>query len=115
MIADFCHASCNHIQGPIHFNENRIQEVSKLYILQYRTTYVNGTQIHNINNGGLTNRMSLIPVAYVCRDSKNLEFEENKNSIWPGIMSTVFNLSQKSIFYVIQIISHTMGSQERNL
>ena len=94
VIADFYHVSYIyiHCQDPVHFDENGIREVSKLYVLQYRTSYVNGTQIHDIDKGGLTYRTSLIPVAYVCRDSKNLEFvEENKNSIWPGIMSVQRN------------------------
>ena len=54
-------------------------------MLQYRITYTNRSFIHNIE-GGLSDRLRLVPVAYLRKGSERLEFvEEGKNSIWPGI------------------------------
>ena len=80
------------IQGPVHFDENGIRNVTKLQVLQYRTTYVNGTPISH--EGDLSYRLRLIAVAYIREDSESLEFVgKDKNGIWPGMQVTcILNL-----------------------
>ena len=79
---------CNsliYIQGQVHFDENGIRdsEVSKLQVLQYRTTYINGTPI--CDEGGLSYRLRLVAVGYVREGDVDMEFVgEDKDSIWPG-------------------------------
>ena len=77
------------MQGPVHFGENGIRdsEVTKLQVLQYRTTYINGTPIHD--EGGLSHRLTPIVVAYVREDDEGLKFlGEDRNHLWPGIQVT---------------------------
>ena len=73
-------------QGPVHFNQNGIRDITELQVLQYRTTVINGSYIHD-GEGGLSNRLRLVPVAYLRENSERLEFvEEGKNSLWPGAL-----------------------------
>ena len=80
------------IQGPVHFDENGIRDVTELQVLQYRTTYANGTPISH--EGDLSYRLRLIAVAYIREDSESLEFVgKDKNGIWPGMQVTcILNL-----------------------
>lgn len=75
------------MQGPVHFDGNGIRDITELRVLQYRTTYINGTPISG--EGGLITpngtRLKLIDVAYMSKDNRSLEFlEGDRNSIWPG-------------------------------
>ena len=61
-------------------------------MLQYRTTYPNGSLIVGENDGGtscnatLDQKLRLIVVAYVRDDTASLEFQINdKNDIWPSM------------------------------
>ena len=78
-------------QGPIHFDENGIRHVNahELRVLQYRTTYMNGTPIASERgqNTSLSNRLKLVEVAHL--DNGSLKFPVgNKNSVWPGTLLT---------------------------
>ena len=80
------------IQGPVHFDENGIRDVTELQVLQYRTTYVNGTPISH--EGDLSYRLRPIAVAYIRKDSESLEFVgKDKNGIWPGMRGIVLVVS----------------------
>ena len=72
------------LKGPVRFDENGIRDVTELRVLQYRATHINGTPIHR--DGNLSQRLKLIDVAYVKRESiKGIEFVAgNKDDIWPG-------------------------------
>ena len=65
-------------------------------MLQYRTTYVNGTPISH--EGNVSYRLRLIAVAYIRKDSESLEFVgKDKKSIWPGMQVTYITV------YVIMV------------
>ena len=64
--------------------------MNELRVLQYRTTYVNGTPIHH--DGSLSQRLKFIDVAYVERENESLHFVIRSNDIWPG-----FNFSTMHI------------------
>ena len=67
----------SHIQGPVHFDENGIRDMTELRVLQYRTS--------NIKKENLSDRLKLVEVAYVNEDCKGLNFKEgDRNKIWPG-------------------------------
>ncbi len=66
-------------QGPVHFDENGIRNVAELRVLQYRTTYVDGTPLNDtIDNATL----DLVEVGYVRGNESDLEFLDNNHSIW---------------------------------
>ena len=83
-----------HIQGPVQFDENGVREATELRVLQYRTDYINGTPMHESNNGvsfnatsdSLERKLGLVEVAYVIGNNSDLEFPDNysKNDIWPS-------------------------------
>ena len=69
------------IQGPVHFDENRIRSVADLRVLQYRTNYTDGIPLNDtINNATL----DLVEVAYVRGNGSDLEFLDDNYSIWPS-------------------------------
>ena len=55
-------------------------------MLQYRTTYVNGTPIefNASSNATLDQQLRMVEVAYVGGDGADLEFVEANYSIWPS-------------------------------
>ena len=69
----------SHIQGPVHFDENGVRDVTKLSlrVLQYWTSC--------IKKETSCGRINLVEVAYVNKDGKSLHFKEgDRNKIWPG-------------------------------
>ena len=88
-----------HIQGPVQFDENGVREATELRVLQYRTDYINGTPIHELNDGvsfnatSLERKLRLVEVAYVIGNKSALEFPSNysKNDIWPSKLLVVLN------------------------
>lgn len=66
-----------------------MRKVTRLRVLQYRATYINGTAIFNEINMNLSRtNLSLIDVAFIKEGSDNsLEFVTgaDNHSIWPGI------------------------------
>lgn len=78
-----------HKQGPVHFDENGIRNVAELRVLQYRTTYVNGTTIDDtVDNTTL----ELVEVAYVRRNESKLDFLDDNHSIWPSESMSIIML-----------------------
>ena len=79
-----------YVQGPVHFDENGVRNVNMLQVLQYRTTYINGTPImgEECNSSiRMDLRLRLVTVALFRKDEiqSNLEFlVGNRNSIWPS-------------------------------
>ena len=80
------------IQGPVQFDEKGVREATELRVLQYRTDYINGTPIHELNDSvsfnatSLEQKLRLVEVAYVIGNKSDLEFPNNysKNDIWPS-------------------------------
>ena len=69
------------------FDSSGIRNITKLAVLQYRTTYINGTPIiadkQSINASSI--KLGLINVAFIQEISENLKFVEGNNySVWPG-------------------------------
>lgn len=80
------------MQGPVHFNQNGIRDVAELKVLQYRTSYLNGTVVRN--GGSLSRRLMLVEVAYVMNDTESLEFlDGDKSTIWPGTTQLLQSLN----------------------
>ena len=68
-------------QGSFHFDENGIRNVAEMRVLQYRTTYIDGTPLDDdINNATL----DLVEVAYVRGNESVLVFLDDNYSIWPS-------------------------------
>ena len=82
--------SLYHVQGPVRF-EDGIREATELRVLQYRTDYINGTLISEVNNSVLFDatmeqELRLVDIAYVIGSRDGLEFPNNysRNDIWPS-------------------------------
>ena len=71
------------LQGHVRFGENGIREATELHVLQYRTTYFNGTPFSV--DGNLSERLRLVPVAHY-NGNGSLEYiiGLDRESIWPG-------------------------------
>lgn len=79
-----------HTQGPIYFDKNGIRDKIELRVLQYRTTYLNGTPILGdlgTSSATLDQRLRQIDVAYIEDEEKSsLKFlNGSSNDIWPSI------------------------------
>lgn len=82
----------NNTQGPVHFDENGIRHVSRLRVLQYRTTYINGTSLlgdamdgEKLSGLTLDNKLRLVDVAYIEDNGTNLTFlVGSRSTIWPS-------------------------------
>ena len=74
---------------------NGIRRSNKLRVLQYRTTYINGSTIVNnyhVNGMNLAERLKLVDVAYMEESEVDLTFlEGNSNDVWPS-MSNIYGL-----------------------
>ena len=74
----------------MHFDDNGIREATELRVLQYRTTYINGTSIlselddNTSSSTTLDQRLRLVDMAYIGEDGTSLEFVEGNRNIWPG-------------------------------
>lgn len=84
-----------------------MREAIELRVLQYRTDYINGTPIHELNDGvsfnatSLDQKLGLVEVAYVIGNNSDLEFPGNysRNDIWPSKLCT--KLSILNIFMIL--------------
>ena len=81
---------CNLIKGPVHFDENGIRRVTEMQVLQYRTTYINGTPIvyeEGKQSIRIDLRLQLMTVALLGKDANQsmLEFlVGDRNAVWPS-------------------------------
>lgn len=89
------------------FDSNGMRKVTKLRVLQYRATYINGTAISNEINTSLSRtNLSLIDVAFVKEGSnESMKFVAgaDKYSIWPGI----FKLDHESLLMILSLFNST--------
>jgi hypothetical protein len=78
------------LQGPVHFDNNGVRVMTELRMLQYRTTFINGTAIlgdlTSSTAATLDQKLRLIDIAYIEENETSLNFlDGSKNDVWPGI------------------------------
>ena len=76
------------MQGPVHFDENGIRVMTELRVLQYRTTFINGTALLGdlaSSTATLDQHLRLIDIAYIEENETSLKFlDGSKNDVWLG-------------------------------
>ena len=104
------------MQGPVRFDERREREATELRVLQYRTDYINGTPIRDINasvslNATLDQKLVLVDVAYVNESESALDFPDNytRDDIWPSKL--VFKYYYSSIFLTVLLFVDLIPSR----
>lgn len=76
------------LQGPVHFDQHGIRVMTELRVLQYRTTFINGTAILedlDPSSASLDQMLRLVDIAYIEENETNLQFlDGSKNDVWSG-------------------------------
>ena len=82
--------------------------MTELRVLQYRTSFINGTAILgdlDSSSTGLDQRLRLIDIAYIEENEMNLEFlDGSKNDVWSGTNDKIVILV---ILIVIFMVNHS--------